>query len=122
MWYYVIYHVKPFYISCTSFLLLQDGSDINTIAQEISDPEPKIITIGSLERPKEVYIVAEELVVAKLTVDNSPAALLSSFYVMNIKFPQGLTNFYTILEILFLNQFPKRIPIVVSQVISLLKQ
>ena len=91
-----------FYSSSTSFLLLQDiGSDINSIAGEISDPEPKIVTNGSLEKPKEVYIVAEQLVVAKLSVDNSPAALLSAFCVMNIKFPHGLTNFYTILEICF---------------------
>ena len=118
-----MYYVKVLYSSCTSFLLLQDvGSDINSIAREISDPEPKIVTIGSLEKPKEVYIVAEQLVVAKLSVHNSPAVMLSAFYVMNIKFPHGLTNFYTILEILFLNQFPKRIPIIVSQVISLLKQ
>ena len=98
-------NVKFFYSSCTSFLLLQDvGSDINSIAQEISDPELKIVTI---EKPKEVYIIAEQLVVAKLSVDSSPAALLSAFHVMNIKFPHGLTNFYTILKILFLNQFPK---------------
>ena len=35
---------KLFYISCTSFLLLQDGSDINTIVQEISDRELKIVS------------------------------------------------------------------------------
>ena len=82
-----MYHVKGFFFSsCTLFLLLQDvGSDINSITQEISDPEPKIVTIGSLEKPKEVYIVAEQLVVAKLSVDNSPAVLLSAFYVMNKK-------------------------------------
>ena len=46
-----------FYSSCTSFFLLQDvGSDVNSIAREISDPEPKIVTIGSLEKQ---YITAE---------------------------------------------------------------
>ena len=61
------------------------------------------------------------MTVTKLSIDNSPAALLSSFYVMNINFPHSLTNFYTIPEILILNQFPKRISIIVSQVLSLLK-
>ena len=63
-----MYHVKAFLYFL--YLILQDGSDVNTVVQEINDPEPKIVTIGSLERPKEVYIVAEQLVVAKLSVDH----------------------------------------------------
>ena len=60
LWYYIMYHIIYIYSSCTSFLLLQDvGSDISSITQEISDPEPKMtVTIGSLEKPKEVCIVA----------------------------------------------------------------
>ena len=79
-------------------------------------------TLGTLQQPREVYIIAEQLVISKISSHSSDAALLSSFYMMNMQFPHGLSNFYTVLEILLLNQCPKRIPIVVSQVISLLKQ
>lgn len=57
-------------------------------------------------KPREVYIVAEQLVIAKILAQNSPAILLSAFCIMNIEFPNGLTNLYTVLEILFLNQCP----------------
>ena len=77
------------------------------------------MVIGSLEEPKEAYVVAEQVVLRKVSITNSLVALLSAFYVLNIEFPYGLT---TILEILFLNQHPKKMAIIVSQVISLLKQ
>lgn len=105
------------------YVFVQDvDADINKIAEGVSNPHPMIITIGTLQQPREVYIIAEQLVISKISSHSSAAALLSSFYVMNMQFPHGLSNFYTVLEILLLNQCPKRIPIVVSQVISLLKQ
>ena len=101
------------------FVLVQDvDADINKIAG-VGSPQSIIVTIGTLKNPREVYIIAEQLVIANISPHSCAAALLSAFYVMNMQFPNGLSNFYTVLEILLLNQCPKGIPIVVSQVISL---
>ena len=81
-------------------------------------PQPLLVINGSLQDPKECYLVAEKTVILKGDFDNAIGLLLASFFVFNIHYPPGLSNFYTILEIILLHQLPKKYPLTVSNILA----
>ena len=64
--------------------------------------------------------MAEGTSILRGQLRNAVALLLASFFVFNIHYTPGLSGFYTVLEILLFNQLPKKCPITVSNVLSLL--
>ena len=62
--------------------------------------------------------MAEATSVLQGEVTNTVTMLLVSFFVFNIHYPPGLSNFYTVLEVLLLRQVPKECPIIISNVLS----
>ena len=97
---------------------MQEISDPQQVAAELNQPQPLLVVEGTLESPKRCFIMAEETSVLQGEVTNAIAMLLASFFVFNIHYPPGLSNFYTVLEVFMLRQVPKKCPIIVSNVLS----
>lgn len=53
---------------------------------------------------KDVFLVIEKLVINKVEVNTAILVLFSSFFVFNVNYPPGCSNFYTLLECIFLNK------------------
>ena len=62
---------------------------------------------GSLEDLKDAFLVIEKKVLCKVPLNELPLALLSAFFAFNMHQPQGLINFYSFFECVFLG---KKIP------------
>lgn len=97
---------------------MQEIADPQEVAAELNQPQPLLVVEGTLQSPKRCFIMAEATSVLQGDVTNAVAMLLSSFFVFNMHYPPGLSNFYTVLEVLLLRQIPKKCPITVSTVLS----
>ena len=51
----------------------------------------------------DVYLVIDKQIIDKASFINLPYLLMASFFVYNICYPKGCTNFYSLLEIVVLN-------------------
>lgn len=71
-------------------------------------PQPLIIVKGCLQEPKEAYLVVDRMILCKLKLANVPLALLAAFYVFNVHYTPGCSNFYTFLESYFLSLKPPK--------------
>ena len=85
---------------------------------ELHQPQPLLVVKGKLSNPQECYLMAEKTSILKGQVHNGVATLLASFFVFNMHYPPGLSNFYIILEVLLLGQVPTKCPITVSNVLA----
>ena len=97
----------------------QTSSDPESVAKEMTAMQPALLVVGSLLLVEAVYVIAEQTVVCHVSVDTAVVCLLASYFVFNIQYPAGLNNIYTILEVILLKHRPKRVPIVVDRVLSL---
>ncbi len=105
---------------CT-LLSLQENCDPQQTAMEVSQPHPLLLIVGTLQNPQECHLGAERTAILRGDMDNAVGLLLASFFVFNLCYPPGLTNFYTVLEVLLLGQTPKKCPITVANVLSQLQ-
>lgn len=69
--------------------------------------QPCLIARVNKEMVKDCFLIIEKHVVCKLGVDSAIFVLFASFYVFNLHYSPGCTNFYLLLESLFLQ---KKIP------------
>lgn len=58
--------------------------------------------------PKDAYITTEGQILCKVPVLEVPFVLLSVYYIFNMQYPSGCTNFYSFLEHMFLDVAPPR--------------
>ena len=65
--------------------------------------EPYVAVVGEDSDSLQAYLIVDKLVIDELNMDDLPFTLLAAFFVYNICYPKGCTNFYTFLEILLLN-------------------
>ena len=100
----------------------QEVCKIENVAKEFQLPQPVLIVRGSLTSPISCSLVVENTVIVKdVTISKVPGLLLAAFYVYNMHFPRAMQHFYTVLEILFLDIRPVKIPIIVSNILALIK-
>ena len=106
-WVYVfglhVHAVITFTITC-----IQDTANVQTVAREAVSPQPSIITRVRNGHVKDAFLVIEKAAFpTKVSPKDIIAVLFSSFFVFNVHYPPGCSNFYTMLEVLFLN---KKVP------------
>ncbi len=72
-------------------------------------PQPVIVVKGSLQNPKEAFLVADKIHICKIKFGNIPLVLMAAFYVFNVHYTPGCSNFYSFLESYFLSvKLPKK--------------
>ena len=77
-------------------------------ARDVPSPQPCIIVRGSDGKIKDAFLVIERApLFTKVPVQDILLVLFASFFVFNVHYPEGCCNFYSLLEVLFLN---KKIP------------
>ena len=74
----------------------------------MTHPQPVIIIRGTCTEPKDAYLVCEKLVLSKFSPADVPLMLFATYYVFNMHYCSGCTNFFTFLEVLFLNVAPPK--------------
>lgn len=89
----------------TDYIVLpfQGSSDVTAVVSDNDHLEPYILVVES----NEVYLVVDKRVVHQVEVMDIPFNLMAAYFVYNICYPKGCSNFYTFLEIMMLN-YPSR--------------
>lgn len=90
------------------FVALQEDANINSEAKMQLHPQPTIVIQGEVNNMKAAYIAVEGHILCKVPVKQLPFMLLFVYYVFNLKYPSGCSNFYSFLEYLFLGVTPPK--------------
>lgn len=93
--------MKPFK---DNFILLQETTAPKDAGLEMSTAQPCVVVRGSLQEPKDAFLVIEKRVFCKISLAEIPLALLAAFFSFNMHYPQGCTNFYTFFECFFMGK------------------
>lgn len=59
--------------------------------------EPYIVIVG--KETIEAYLIVDKQVIDKVPITNLPFSLMAAYFVYNICYPHGCTNFYSFLEV-----------------------
>lgn len=84
---------------------------MKAVARAVPSPQPCIVARASDGNVKDAFLVIERSPLIKKisVVKSSLLVLFSSYYAFNVHYPHG--NFFTLLEVLFLNRkVPSRKP------------
>ena len=85
------------------------------------DPEPRIMVRGTLQAPKDAFLIVENNVLCKLfKFDRMCLLLVSTFYVFNMIYTKGLNNFFCFMESSLMGQKVPKDKFRVAQLMSLL--
>ena len=60
--------------------------------------EPMVVVVGDYREPEQAFLVSENKTVCEIKTGDIPIYLLAMFYVYNMCYPKGCTNFYAFLE------------------------
>ena len=60
---------------------------------------PYILVVGTISDPVQAFLVVDRQIVMDVDFDNIPLTLMSAFFLFNIHYPKGCTNFYAFMEV-----------------------
>ena len=87
---------------------MQDTADVKAVARGVPSPQPCIIVRESDGEIKDAFLVIEHApLINKVKVQDILLVLFASFFVFNVHYPEGCCNFFSLLEVFFLD---KKIP------------
>lgn len=72
--------------------------DIQTVI-DTCQAEPMVVVVGDYREPEQAFLVSENKTVCEINTSDIPIYLLAMFYVYNMCYPKGCTNFYAFLEL-----------------------
>lgn len=84
-----------YHVSC---ILPQGCTSVTEIASCNENLVPYVLIIGDLDDPTQAYLVVDRQVVTEVDIINIPLVLMSAFFIFNIRYPKGCSNFYTFME------------------------
>ena len=84
----------------------------------MKEPAPTILVLGQMGEIKEVLLVVEYQVVCRVKPREAPLCLLAAYYAYDMKYPKGLENFYTFLDIILLDKQTKKLPSILSRLFA----
>lgn len=70
---------------------------------KLEQAQPTVVIRGTPKHPADGYLVCEKSLLSKINVEDLPIALFATYYVFNMQYCAGCTNFFTFLEAIFLN-------------------
>ena len=101
-------------------LSIQDNADIQLYGARF-DPEPRIMVRGTLQAPKDAFLIVESNVLCKLSqFDRMCLLLVGTFYVFNMVYTKGLGNFFCFVETSLMGYKMPKDKFRVAQLMSLL--
>lgn len=77
-------------------------------AEKAPRPQPFVIVRGTSRCIKDAFLVCEKMVLSKIKPFDLPIILFAAYYVFNMQYCSGCTNFFTFLEVLFINAAPPK--------------
>ena len=80
---------------------MQENANVKATGSKLKVPQPCIIIRGSLSKPKDAFLAAEQVVLCKIPyacMREIGLILLTSFYSFNMHYTQGLTNLFTFMK------------------------
>lgn len=74
------------------------------VAREVDQAQPVIVIKGTHIMPQEGYLVTEKVVMSKVpSLADVPLILFATYFVFNMEYCNGCSNFYSFLEVTFLD-------------------
>ena len=92
---------------------MQDTADVKAVARAVPSPQPCTVARASDGNVKDAFLVIERSPLIRKVPDTKSCLLVlfSSYYAFNVHYPDGCCNFFTLLEVLFLDRkVPPRKP------------
>ena len=80
---------------------VQVTDDVTNIASH-HQSEPYVIVVGTFQCPQQAFIAMDKKILTEIDVNDTPLYLIAVFYVFNICYPHGCSNFYSFLEVALL--------------------
>ena len=80
------------------FCFSQDTADVKREATNVPTTQPCIIVRQGDGLVKDSFLIMEKKVMGKVEIKQALAVLFASFYVFNVHYPAGCSNFYLLLE------------------------
>ena len=75
---------------------------MSSIASNNDTLEPYIIITGEDQSDATAYMIVDKRIIDTVEMAEMPLALMAAFFLYNICYPRGCSNFYCMLEILVL--------------------
>ena len=103
------HHTKPNHqkiiiavqVSIISSLLLQNEEELESTAK--ANPHPFILIKGTYTDEEEIMLVIDTHIVMNVVTEHVPLSLMSAFFVFNVCYPNGCTNFFSLMEVFALD-------------------
>ena len=86
---------------------LQGCTNVTDVAMENSNLAPYVLIIGNWEEASQAFLVVDKQVITEMKIQDVPFVLMSAFFVYNIHYPSGCSNFYTFMEVFTLGFVPR---------------
>lgn len=90
------------------YYFLQEFTDVAEEAKQAVHPQPLVIIQGTAADPKDAFLVCEKQVLSKVAAGDLPIVLFATYYVFNMQYCSGCTNFFSFFEVLFINAAPPK--------------
>ena len=92
---------------------------MNDIVTEVHNLTPYVLVVGDSGSPQQCFFVVDKKVISEVpNIDDLPFCLMSAFFVFNISYPIGCTNFYTFMEVIVLNYPLKKASLTVKHLFA----
>lgn len=71
-------------------------------------PPPVVMVRGTQVKVKDAFLICEKMVLARIDAVDIPLMLFATYYAFNIRYPIGCTNFFSFMEVIFINATPPK--------------
>lgn len=78
---------------------MQGCSNITDVASANTNLAPYILVSGDYLEAEQAFLVTDQRVIMEVNIEDIPLVLMSAFFVYNICYPLGCSNFYAFLEV-----------------------
>ena len=89
--------------------------------KDIPNLAPYMLVIGGIQSSTQAFLVVDKKIITEVNnFEDIPFCLMSAFFVFNIHYPVGCSNFYTFMEIYTLDYPVEKASITVKHLITAL--
>ena len=81
-------------------------------------PHPMAVFIGDCKDPAQVFLVCEKKILGEISAKDIPISLLMPYYIFNMCYPKGCSNFYIFIETGIFNMTIKKVPHTVAGLLT----
>ena len=82
-------------------MLLQNEEELESTAK--ANLHPFILIKGTYTDAEEIMLVIDTHIVMNVVTEHVPLSLMSAFFVFNVCYPNGCTNFFSLMEVFALD-------------------